>query len=144
MSAKDRAVDKKPHYSYAVYADELIGQTEEILERYDPDGFFYDAVLYDHDGCLCTQCLPELLHAGRDPGNREDRIAHNHAAARRFMQRIGQAIHARKPDADLAFNTRWISRRCVRWSATAPTSPRHALPPSARSPWRRTRSTSYR
>ncbi len=84
-----------------------IGLLEEIMERYDLDGFFYDAVLCDHDGCLCTQCLPELLRAGKDPGYRFDRIAHNHAAARRFMDRIGQSIHTKKPDADLAFNTRW-------------------------------------
>jgi hypothetical protein len=89
------------------YADELIAQTEELIDRYDIDGFFYDAVLYDHDGCLCTTCMRELREQGLDPANRADRRAHNHASARRFMQRIGQAIHAKQPEAELAFNTRW-------------------------------------
>ncbi len=89
------------------YADELNAQTEELMDLYDIDGFFYDAVLYDHDGCLCTKCWSELRRDGMDPGNRGHRREHNHRSARQFMERISTAIHARSPAADFCFNTRW-------------------------------------
>jgi Hypothetical glycosyl hydrolase 6 len=89
------------------YADELIAQTNELIDRYPIDGFFYDAVLYDHDGCLCPTCFRELREQGLDPANRAHRRDHNHASARRFMDRIATAIHAKQPAADVCFNTRW-------------------------------------
>ena len=89
------------------YADELIGQTEELMAGYDCDGFFYDILMYDPDGCLCANCLPEMLRQGLDPANRAHRMAHTTAVARRFMERASGCIRARLPEAGIFYNSRW-------------------------------------
>jgi hypothetical protein len=89
------------------YADELIAQTEELLDRYPCDGFFYDILMYHADGCLCAECLAELRRAGGDPADAAQRRAHNNAVARRFMERASGVIRSRLPDAGIFYNSRW-------------------------------------
>lgn len=89
------------------YTDELIAQTEELMSLYDCDGFFYDILKYDSDGCLCANCLPEMLREGLDPTNRAHRRAHNTAVARRFMERVSAVVRAKLPDAGIFYNSRW-------------------------------------
>lgn len=89
------------------YADELIAQTSELMDRYDCDGFFYDILMYDADGCLCANCLPEMLRQGLDPTKRGHRRAHNMEVARRFMERVSAHVRARLPEAGIFYNSRW-------------------------------------
>jgi hypothetical protein len=89
------------------YADLLAAQTEELLARYDCDGFFYDIVMYHGDGCLCHRCLPEMRKAGMDPDNPAHRRAHNHQSARTFMERMTRIIRGKLPDAGIYYNSRW-------------------------------------
>ncbi len=89
------------------YADELVAQTEELMALYDCDGFFYDILMYNGDGCVCTNCLAELRREGLDPQNAAHRRAHNHAVARRFMERVSGVIRAKLPNAGIYYNSRW-------------------------------------
>jgi hypothetical protein len=89
------------------YADELAEQTEELLTMYDCDGMFYDIVKYSDDGCVCSNCLAEMMRDGLDPTNRAHRRAHNTAVARRFMERMSGLVRAKVPDAGIFYNSRW-------------------------------------
>ncbi|QBD83086.1 hypothetical protein EPA93_46845 [Ktedonosporobacter rubrisoli] len=89
------------------YADELIAQTEELLANYDCDGFFYDILLYNDEGCLCTNCLRDMRDKGLDPQNSEHRQRHNNEVARTFMRRISNVIREKVPHAGIFFNSRW-------------------------------------
>ena len=88
------------------YAEELLAQTEELLSRYDCDGFWYDILWCAPGGCLCSRCLPEMRQAGLDPAREADRTTHNHAVVRRFMARASGLIRERAPDADIFYNGR--------------------------------------
>jgi len=89
------------------YADELAAQTEELMDRYACDGFFYDIVMYDPEGCVCAACLADLRRAGDDPADPARRDAHNNLVARRFMRRMSAAVRARLSRAGLFYNSRW-------------------------------------
>lgn len=91
------------------YADELLAQTEEIMDRYGDacDGFFYDIVMYHRDGCVCVSCLKQLRAAGLDPLNAEHRRQNNHVTARHFLKRASDLIRSRLPSASIFFNSRW-------------------------------------
>lgn len=89
------------------YTDELVAQTEELMAMYDCDGFFYDIVMYNDDGCLCSNCLADMVREGLDPTSRDDRRTHNTAVARRFMQRMSDVVRAKLPDAGIFYNSRW-------------------------------------
>lgn len=89
------------------YADELLAQTDELMALYDVDGFFFDIVMYDSDGCLCANCLPEMARDGLDPTNRAHRRRHNTMVARRFMERMSAHVRAKLPAAGIFYNSRW-------------------------------------
>jgi hypothetical protein len=89
------------------YADELLAQTEELMAAYDCDGFFYDIVMYNGEGCLCSQCLPEMRAQGLDPADPNHRRIHNHQSARKFMDRASRLIRAKLPHAGIYYNSRW-------------------------------------
>lgn len=88
------------------YTDELIAQTEELMDRYECDGFFYDILMYG-DGCCCTNCLSDMQKKGLDPSNPKHRQIQNTASARNFMKRISSTIRARLPNAGIFYNARW-------------------------------------
>ncbi len=89
------------------YVDELAAQTEELMDRYACDGFFYDIVMYDPAGCVCAACLADLRRAGDDPADPTRRGAHNNLVARHFIRRMSGAVRARLPHAGLFYNSRW-------------------------------------
>jgi hypothetical protein len=89
------------------YADELVAQTEELMDRYACDGFFFDILMYDAAGCVCANCLAEMQRDGLDPANAAHRHAHTTAVARRFMERMSGVIRARLPQAGIFYNSRW-------------------------------------
>ncbi len=91
------------------YADELLAQTEEIIDRYgsECDGFFYDIVMYHEDACVCPSCLKQLRAGGLDPLNPAHRKSNNNVTARRFLKRASDLIRSRLPDASIFFNSRW-------------------------------------
>lgn len=90
------------------YADHLAAQTEEILARYDPDGFLYDIVCQTRPACYCAHCLHVMQAAGIDPGDAEQAALHSLAVERAFMERMSGIVRARRPHASLWFNVRTL------------------------------------
>lgn len=88
------------------YADYVIAQIEEILERYDGDGMFIDIVRYGPTPCVCATCLRRMLEQGVDPEDAEQLRRFALAAERRFMARATQAIRAKKLDQTIFYNGR--------------------------------------
>ena len=91
------------------YTDELLQQTEEIIALYgdECDGFFYDIVMYNSNGCVCVNCLRSLWDAGLDPNNPMDRQRNNNVSARQFMKKASDLNRAKLPDAGIFYNSRW-------------------------------------
>ncbi len=54
------------------YVDYVRAQTLEVLSLFDVDGFFFD-ILWQNQ-CCCTRCLRDMLNAGLNPENEEDRL----------------------------------------------------------------------
>jgi hypothetical protein len=86
------------------YADYVVAQIEEILDRYEGDGFFVDIV--QMRDCVCSQCMHDMQSMGIDPADPAQRAEFGPQATRRFMQRVSQAIHSKKPGQSIFFNNR--------------------------------------
>ncbi|HJZ45671.1 MAG TPA: alpha-L-fucosidase [Roseiflexaceae bacterium] len=100
------------------YADYVIAQIEEILDRYDGDGLFVDIVRYIGASCVCATCLAQMVEQGVDPEDQSQLRAFTLAAERRFMARVTAAIRAKKPEQTIFYNSRlrmgWDSEACNR------------------------------
>ena len=100
------------------YADYVIAQIEEILDRYDGDGMFVDIVRYIGASCVCATCLAQMVEQGVDPEDPAQLRAFTLAAERRFMDRATAAIRAKKPEQTIFYNSRlrmgWDSDACNR------------------------------
>ncbi len=88
------------------YADYVIAQIEEILDRYDGDGLFIDIVRYGPTPCVCATCLRQMLEQGVDPEDPDQLRRFALASERRFMARTTQAIRAKKPEQSIFYNSR--------------------------------------
>lgn len=84
------------------YIRYILGQTEELLDLYDVDGFWYDIVRQDQ--CVCGDCRAEMERLGLDPGDIGDVRKHDFIVIERFINRIYTFIKQRKPDASVYFN----------------------------------------
>jgi hypothetical protein len=100
------------------YADYVIAQIEEILDRYEGDGLFIDIVRYIGASCVCAACLAQMLEQGVEPEDQGQLRAFTLAAERRFMDRVTAAIRAKKPEQTIFYNSRlrmgWDSEVCNR------------------------------
>jgi hypothetical protein len=90
------------------YVDYVLAQAEEMMAMYDLDGLFFDIVLRAtrFGGCVCPDCLRDMLAQGLDPANAEDRSAFALDVERRFMSRAHELVTNRKPGISLYFNSR--------------------------------------
>jgi len=90
------------------YADYVLAQVEEVLEEYEPDGFFLDIVLRStrFGGCVCATCFKDMLAKGLDPTDAEQRSAFALDVERRFMSRAHELLIGQKPGLSLYFNSR--------------------------------------
>jgi hypothetical protein len=93
------------------YADELEAVVGELLDRYPTDGFWFDIVRYDPDGCACHVCLPRLREfaaaAGTSIEDPATRLRFHDSVARRWMRRMSAFVRSRRPDAGIFYNSRW-------------------------------------
>jgi hypothetical protein len=92
------------------YADYVIAQNDEILERYNPVGLFIDIVRYVNGPCVCDTCLGLMRDAGVNPEDPQHLARFALDSERRFMARCTAAIRARKPAAQRFYNSRLLLR----------------------------------
>jgi hypothetical protein len=87
------------------YPDYLTAQVDEIL-TYNPDGLWFDIVMYHDTGCSCGNCIASMKKKGYNPEKAEDRIKHSVEIARSFMERMSDHVRRAKPDVSVIYNCR--------------------------------------
>lgn len=86
------------------YVDYIEAQVNELLNSYEVDGFFFDIVFMQLDGCCCRYCFDEMKRSGLDPSNPSDRAKHGLMVTLRFMERMSNLIWSRKANATIFYN----------------------------------------
>lgn len=89
------------------YADFLAEHTEEVLTRFDCDGFFFDIV--HPEPCVCRHCIEGMLDDGLDPENHDHRLQFAFDSLLRFQERMSALVRAHQPDALIFYNSGHIS-----------------------------------
>jgi len=98
------------------YVDYVARITEEVMDRYEPDGLFMDILVAWE--CVCPACLASMQRDGRDPEKREDRLANDRDVIMRYYRRLSEAVWSRDPDMRLFHNSGHIykgERDRYRW-----------------------------
>ena len=85
------------------YVDFLAEHTEEVLTRFDCDGFFYDIV--HAQPCVCQHCIDGMLAEGLDPESPEDRQRFAFDVLVRFEERMSALVRKHAPDAFIFYNS---------------------------------------
>ena len=85
------------------YVDLIAEHTEELLTRFDCDGFFYDIVHVSP--CVCRYCIEGMRADGLDPASEEDRGRYAVDVRHRFQERMSTLIRAHTSDALIFFNS---------------------------------------
>ncbi len=88
------------------YLDYFCAHVDELLDNYDPDGFWFDILMYSAEGCSCPRCIRGMVSKGLDPTNPEHRRTHALSVLRAAMDRISRQVWGKKPDALVFFNGR--------------------------------------
>lgn len=89
------------------YADYVLAQTEEVLQRYGPvDGIFFDIVRDYPEGSYSSWRLEQMREAGVDATNPDGVAAWAQGVERRFMARAHEMISRDNPEATIFFNSR--------------------------------------
>lgn len=88
------------------YADYVVAQVEELLDRYPVDGLFVDIVRYIGAPCVCATCLDQMRAQGVDPDDPAQLERFALAAERGFMDRLTGVVRARQSGAGLFYNSR--------------------------------------
>jgi hypothetical protein len=90
------------------YQEFLAEQTTEILRKFKPvDGVFFD-MTWDQPS-VSKWAKAEMARDGLNPEKDEDRYAHAHDVAHRYMKRFHQMVKSTSRDASVFFNGRAIS-----------------------------------
>lgn len=88
------------------YAEYVITQAEEIVQRYPVDGLFVDIVFQNPPGCVCPYCMSGMLSAGLDPLDDADLKRYALEVERRFMRHMTDRIWKRRPRLPIFYNSR--------------------------------------
>ena len=94
------------------YVEELLlGQLEEILDQYQPDGIWLDAENWTVAPCYCATCESEyqMLHEHPAPRDRTDAmwpqwLKFHRDAYRRYLSRVALYLHQHGTDVAFASN----------------------------------------
>lgn len=98
-------------YHSGVAENYLWPMIDEIMERYDPDGFWFDGSCFTVTTCYCTKCQnrfrrewgAEVPYTLKEEGWREFKAMHRQIY-REFVRDTARRIKKRKPDCLVAFN----------------------------------------
>lgn len=109
---KAAPTDSKPFVSWqhmclndgGAYTKHIYEITEEICNRYEVDGLFYDICFID-DACYCDSCRKAMTEAGidiADDGTVQNYFEEKHIA---FMNNCGNILRKHHPNATIFFNS---------------------------------------
>ena len=84
------------------YVDFLEKQTLEVCNTLPTDGIFYDIVF--PTPCSCENCKRDMLAAGRDASNADERKLFADEVLLKFQERLTKSIQAVQPDATIFYN----------------------------------------
>lgn len=94
------------------YTEEVvIPQIKEIVEGYDPDELWFDMLWVVDEECFCNYCREKMIEQGKDPANRNDRIAFSDWTDQQFMKKVSGFAKSLKPEIVVTYNN------CVRIGA---------------------------
>ncbi len=85
------------------YVDFVHAFTEEVLEKFEVDGIFFDIV--HATPCLCERCKQSMLEEGLNPEEREDREEFAARVLERFQKRMFDLVKSKRPEATVFFNS---------------------------------------
>ncbi|NPV46199.1 MAG: beta-galactosidase [Armatimonadetes bacterium] len=91
------------------YVDFLEAQTVEVCETLPTDGFFFDIVF--STPCSCEDCKRDMLAAGMDPANPQERALFADQVLQRFQERMTAAVRAHHPEATIFYNSGHVGPR---------------------------------
>lgn len=91
------------------YRDFLFDHTRELLERFDPQGLFFDIVR--DVPCVCPRCLAGMEEEGLDPWNEEERARFARLVADRFRRDMSSLVRKENPDCTLFYNASHVAPR---------------------------------
>jgi len=86
------------------YLDYLAAQADEVTQRYDVDGIFYDNYLYPDGGCSCSYCMRERERLGLDSTKEQVRTDHSQKVLAQGMQRLSSVARKNRPTGSIFFN----------------------------------------
>ena len=88
------------------YAEYVMRQAEEVVQKYPVDGLFVDIVFQSAPGCLCSYCLNGMLSAGLDPMSDDDLRQYAREVERRFMSLMSERVWKLRPGLPIFYNSR--------------------------------------
>lgn len=101
--------------SNAPFVEYVKAQALEVMERFHPDGLFFDILIPWQ--CVCRNCIERMRAAGRDPNKAEDRLANHRDLILEFYQTMSRAIWAQDKDMRVFYNSGHIYKgERERWS----------------------------
>jgi len=90
------------------YVDLVAAQAREVVERYRPDGIFFDIVGVRE--CVCRNCLARMEATGRDAEKSEDRRATHREWVFGFYRATREAIAEVDPGCRIFYNSGHIAK----------------------------------
>ena len=84
------------------YGDYVIAQTEEICDRYDVDGFFFDICFPVPNYSPWGQA--QMREAGGGPDDEPAALRFAQEKLKRFLERMSEAVRANVPEATIFYN----------------------------------------
>ncbi len=90
------------------YMDVLVAQTEEVMQRYNPCGIFFDISAVRP--CWCSKCRRDMIAKGLDPNNIDDVMAFAEEVYANYCKRLEEAIRKYNPDTTIFHNGGHIVR----------------------------------
>ncbi len=88
--------------------DLAIASTEEVLNKYDVDGIWFDEVFPFGGQCYCWNCRRILTEAGKDPFDLEVQRQHKNEMRTNVMRRLLNHVHSIRPGIQVDFNTQAV------------------------------------
>ncbi len=84
------------------YLELLKEQTREVVEKYKPDGVFFDIIA--NWPCYCDNCIADMKKKGLDPEKEEDLWTQSIDVINHYYEEINKVVHEANPDTVIFHN----------------------------------------